>query len=111
MELTTSQKKIITRSLIIAVLAVAALFLAQGFRMYIGSRAPAPELSESVLGGAIPSFNEPENIGQHTLVFRGKTNDGKLITDQVTFIVEDDPYFDPYAGPDPDPYAAPSPDP
>lgn len=101
MELSDNQKKKAWLILggVTAMLVV--LLLAQGFRAFIGVRvASIPDLSERVIGGQLASDVLQE--GANTLEFTARTNDGRIISDTVTFeVLPPDPYspYDPY-----DPY-------
>src|SRR3989344_2123125 len=69
------------------VVAVMLLLLAvQGFRTFIGTRAPAkPELSQSIVGGRL--LGSLLTAAEHTLEFRAKTRDGATVTGTSLFTV------------------------
>ncbi len=59
-------------------------FVFQGYQMLLGARVfPTPQLSESIVGGKLDTTKLA--VGNHTLEFRAKTTDGKLVGDTVTF--------------------------
>lgn len=112
MEITPQQKKTLLVILIVAIVVVALLLVARLFSSYLLTRGPVPNLSETMVGGKI--LGSKITAGQHTLEFRAKTSDGKIVTDSAVFTAEEDPYGnnddngDPYASPTPtqDPYSS-----
>lgn len=85
MEPTNNQKKkwvIIGGLIVIAVI----IILAQSYRSFLGARIPAvPELSESIVGGRLKAETFQE--GSNTIEFSAKTDDGRTVSDAVTFDV------------------------